>query len=75
LRAEEIYEKYLSKREEVVLHPSNEAQGIYLSQNPINKEYFYTLHHCELSLGLNYLIPFFLSLLGLHPPLLINVLP
>ena len=71
LKAEEIYEQFLAKTESE-LHPKNEAKGIYLSQNPISKEYFYTLHHCDLRLGLNYLVPFYLSLVGLHPPLLIS---
>jgi hypothetical protein len=54
------------------LHPTNEAKGIYLTQNIISKEYFYSLHHCDLEMPINYLIPFYFSLLGLHPPLIIN---
>lgn len=42
-------------------------QGIYVSQNPINKKYMYTLHHCEFKMPLNFLVPFYLDLLEINP--------
>ena len=69
--SDKIYEKYMSNDSKENLSPYNEEKGIYLSQNPITKEYFYTLHHCDMSMKINHLIPFYFSLLKLHPPLII----
>ena len=53
------------------LKPSNEV-GIFLTQNPISENTFFCLHGCQVSLGLKYLVPFYLSLLGLHPAIEID---
>jgi hypothetical protein len=54
-----------------MLSPDDPKGGIYLSQNPITKEYFYTLHHCDLIMKIEHLMPFYFSLLKLHPELII----